>query len=323
MQALLSLTSKEIRAFNRCEKIIEKGQQTFVEVGNALLEIREGRYYRADYETFHDYCLQRWGFQDSRARQLIAAAKTVANVESVTTVTPTTERQARELNKLAPEDQPRAWQDAVETCEQAGEPVTAKAVKQAVERVKGKPAETSAALRNIETAINRAMRKRGTAEVKDFLARFLGDMFTIAPEDDQPETLCWALRRSVTALIMGFRTIRPHVSDQLVMTALESLLDDAKRAADKHDLEMQVDVAADATGNQGTTDTPVTSASTAAVAAIRLGQAVEPGANTATTTCPNCGGSEFDQDGDCLACLEPVGAVASSQAAGQEGNGHE
>lgn len=78
------------------ESTIDAGLRTFVDVGNALLEIRDSRLYRQTFGTFEDYCRERWGFNSSRARQLIGAAETVRNLESVTTVTlfPATESQA-------------------------------------------------------------------------------------------------------------------------------------------------------------------------------------------------------------------------------------
>ena len=85
--------------------------------GNALLEIRDSRLYRTSYGTFEDYCQEKWSFNSSRARQLIAAAETVANLESVTTVTllPATETQARPLVSLPPTAQREVWAAAVET----------------------------------------------------------------------------------------------------------------------------------------------------------------------------------------------------------------
>lgn len=99
------------------ESTIDAGLRTFVDVGNALLEIRDSRLYRQTFGTFEDYCRERWGFNSSRARQLIGAAETVRNLESVTTVTlfPATESQARPLTRLEPEQQREAWQRAVET----------------------------------------------------------------------------------------------------------------------------------------------------------------------------------------------------------------
>lgn len=58
------------------ETVIEKKLKSFLEVGAALLEIREERLYRAQYATFETYCSERWGFTGARARQLMLAVKT-------------------------------------------------------------------------------------------------------------------------------------------------------------------------------------------------------------------------------------------------------
>lgn len=99
------------------ETVIERGLQTFVEVGNALMEIRDGRLYRAEHDTFEDYCRDRWGMVASRARQLIGAAQVVSNlsVTNVTPVLPANEAQARPLTGLPPEYQIEVWEAAVDT----------------------------------------------------------------------------------------------------------------------------------------------------------------------------------------------------------------
>ena len=50
------------------ETVIESGIRTFVDVGRALLEIRDSRLYRESYPTFDEYCRERWGFGRIRAR---------------------------------------------------------------------------------------------------------------------------------------------------------------------------------------------------------------------------------------------------------------
>ena len=45
-----------------CEAVIERGQQTFIEVGQALMEIRDSRLYRETHATFEAYCNERWGW---------------------------------------------------------------------------------------------------------------------------------------------------------------------------------------------------------------------------------------------------------------------
>ena len=85
-------------SLSELEAIIDRGKQTFVEVGNALTEIRERKLYReAGYATFEDYCQQRHGFSASRGRQLIAAAATVTAVTLSGGTAPATEREARAL----------------------------------------------------------------------------------------------------------------------------------------------------------------------------------------------------------------------------------
>lgn len=58
------------------EAVIEKKLKSFLEVGAALLEIREERLYRLAYPTFETYCAERWGFTGARARQLMLAVRT-------------------------------------------------------------------------------------------------------------------------------------------------------------------------------------------------------------------------------------------------------
>lgn len=80
-----------------CEQIIERGLATFVDVGQALLRIRDDKLYRGTFGTFEEYCSQRWGFTDRRARQLISAAE-------IGTIVPVrNEAQARALTGLSPE----------------------------------------------------------------------------------------------------------------------------------------------------------------------------------------------------------------------------
>ena len=99
------------------EAIIERGLKTFVEVGNALLAIREGKLYRhrEGYATFEDYCSKRWGFARRTAYQYMDAAQAAENVRNCAQISPANEAQARPLTQLEPEQQRAVWQQAVET----------------------------------------------------------------------------------------------------------------------------------------------------------------------------------------------------------------
>lgn len=96
------------------EATIERGLQTFVEVGNALAEIREKRLYRAQYGTFEDYLTQRWNMTPQHAGRLISAAEVAGNLEPIGSI-PVTESQARPLTSLEPEVQRAAWQEVIDT----------------------------------------------------------------------------------------------------------------------------------------------------------------------------------------------------------------
>jgi hypothetical protein len=128
-----TLTTQETVRLVELERIIQKGKDTFVEVGTALAEIREAKLYRPK-QTFEQYCKERWNFSKQSAYQFISAAEVVDNVRNCGHI-PTTESQARPLTKLPPEDQPAAWEKAQELAKEEGKPVAARHVEAAVEEV--------------------------------------------------------------------------------------------------------------------------------------------------------------------------------------------
>lgn len=110
-----SLTITEETRLAELEAVIEHGLKTFVDVGNALLEVRDSRLYRKEYSTFEDYCRDRWGMSKRYANYQIEAARTIGNLGTIVPTLPATESQARPLTSLPPEVQAEAWQRAVET----------------------------------------------------------------------------------------------------------------------------------------------------------------------------------------------------------------
>ncbi|MHB1774988.1 MAG: hypothetical protein ACYCU7_03210 [Acidimicrobiales bacterium] len=88
--------------------MVDQGLSTFVEVGRALLEIRDRRLYREDgYPTFEMYCRERWGWSRQHAYRLIDGGW-VAELVSPAGDIPPAERVARELSPLARADQEAA-----------------------------------------------------------------------------------------------------------------------------------------------------------------------------------------------------------------------
>lgn len=133
------LTKDEKSDFKRCERIIEKGLVHFMEVGNALKTIQEGKYYRHEHSTFDLYLEDKWGFTRQRADQLIkAAAITVKMSTMVDKPAPASERVARAIATQPEATQAAVWEAAVETAptDAKGEPkVTAAHVAKAARQV--------------------------------------------------------------------------------------------------------------------------------------------------------------------------------------------
>jgi hypothetical protein len=129
------LTITEQQELNQYEGIIEQGLETFVDVGSALLAIREKKLYR-QHGTFEEYCKKRWRFGSRYARHLISAAETITNIKTGTMVPvlPKSERQIRPLTSLEPDQQRDAWRRAVETA--PGGEITGKHVQSVVDEIK-------------------------------------------------------------------------------------------------------------------------------------------------------------------------------------------
>lgn len=68
-----ALATTEVARLAECERAIDKGLHTFIEVGRALMEIRDQRLYRAGYKSFEAYCAERWGLARTSAYKKIRA----------------------------------------------------------------------------------------------------------------------------------------------------------------------------------------------------------------------------------------------------------
>jgi len=128
---LIVLTNDEQVELDILENTIERNLASFLEIGRALITIRDKRLYRDGYDTFETYCKERWKFKKSYAYYLIDASKVVQNVHHGGQI-PATERQARPLAKLPPEQQQEAWNKSVETAPNGK--VTAKHVEEIVSK---------------------------------------------------------------------------------------------------------------------------------------------------------------------------------------------
>lgn len=86
------------------ETVIEHRQVTFIEVGRALMEIRDRRLYRETHATFETYCRERWGWGRAHANRHIDAT-CVADALASVDAKPETVREARAmLDSLPPKE---------------------------------------------------------------------------------------------------------------------------------------------------------------------------------------------------------------------------
>lgn len=128
------LNSAEKQELKRCETVIKRGWDTFVEVGRALAKIQRDRLYREHFRSFEAYCRDRWQYGKSHAHRLIGAAEVVEHLSPIgdDMPLPINEAQVRPLIGLSHEDQVKAWKAAVDDAR--GKKVTALIVRRAAER---------------------------------------------------------------------------------------------------------------------------------------------------------------------------------------------
>lgn len=144
-----ALTTVQTSRLAELETVIERGLGHFIEVGLALMEIRDSQLYEP-HETFKEYCHVRWEISNRHAQRLMSAAVIYENVtsnllpdlsgtrpsgshdgqiESVIPL-PTSERVLRPLAGLTPAQQQAVYIAAVDSAN--GKAPTAGAVQAAV-----------------------------------------------------------------------------------------------------------------------------------------------------------------------------------------------
>lgn len=132
------LKEVERRRLEKLEKVVSVGVESFLATGSALKEIRDQRLYREEFKSFDAYIKTRWGFDRSRAYQLIDASEIKAELSTIVDKAPKaeelkTEGQLRELASVPSESLAEVVQKAAEIAGNA--PLTAKVLKEAREQV--------------------------------------------------------------------------------------------------------------------------------------------------------------------------------------------
>jgi SAM-dependent methyltransferase len=123
------------------ERVIEQGMATFIDVGWALMKIRDGEKYRAaGYKDFGAYVSKRWGLSRRTAYNRIDAAEMASLVAPTEDkVQPVQQEQMLMLTGLKddPDGAQQAWTAALQASE--GKQPTPAQVRSAVEAVTGEP----------------------------------------------------------------------------------------------------------------------------------------------------------------------------------------
>jgi ParB family chromosome partitioning protein len=120
---------------SRYHELKERCKKAWVEFAESIIEIRDSKLYKIEYNTFEEFCTVELELGRNYAYKLIASAEVLKNLENVYygTQLPETETQTRPLTKLEPELQPLVWANVVEE----NENITAKKVEEAVYEFEG------------------------------------------------------------------------------------------------------------------------------------------------------------------------------------------
>lgn len=129
--AVIEALSKSERAdLSKCEKVIGRGWHTFLEVGRALNQVREGKLYRESHPTFEAYCRERWQYGKAHAYRLIGSVEVVEDLSPIGDgKQPINESQVRPLIALSKDERVKAWKTALDSA--GTKPLTARLVQKA------------------------------------------------------------------------------------------------------------------------------------------------------------------------------------------------
>lgn len=110
MQEKISLTPDERGRLEQLEVIIECHVPGLLELGRALMEIRDSHLYREHYRTFKEYCNVRWGISRPRAYQAIEHVEVIKNLSTIVDKKDLpSECVTRTLGRYLPDHQLELW----------------------------------------------------------------------------------------------------------------------------------------------------------------------------------------------------------------------
>jgi len=128
MPEKIPLTPNERKRYEICKKQISDGLQTVFDTGTAIMEIRDSKLYREEFDTFKDFCKQTYKIGEAHAYRMIEAADVKDSLKnSPIGEEIKNEAQARELANV-PE---KLREKLIKQIVKSGVPVTAEAIKEA------------------------------------------------------------------------------------------------------------------------------------------------------------------------------------------------
>jgi hypothetical protein len=154
------LSAEQQAVFAALETVVERGLRDFIDVGNALAQIRDERLYTDKFANFEAYSRVRWGFSRSYADRVIEAAQTATMLPMG--IKPATERVARELRPL--KGRPEIMTATYKAVEKEKPNATAAEMKRAVRAVVAMPVTTP---ERAATAAREAVRSRAPRPAMD------------------------------------------------------------------------------------------------------------------------------------------------------------
>jgi len=140
-------TPQEEKDLQRCEAVIKKNENAFVETCAAMFEISSKRLYRQEYKSFQEYCERKWGFSREYGHRLVKDHEIIKKVSTIvhTSGLITNGNQVAELSKVPEEDLAAVAQEAKNAAGKGK--LTGRHIKEAAKRVRekreGKPATKS------------------------------------------------------------------------------------------------------------------------------------------------------------------------------------
>ena len=185
------------------EEIVERGLVSFIEVGRALMRIRDDELYTEDnFEGFVEYLEARpWGLSPSRAYQMIDSA-------SVSTIVETpNEAQARELAPLMRKATPG---------------VVRQVYAEVLEETGGRP--TASAIRDkVQQTIHQFAEPNGKEKLQDRPSQYLPDLLDEdSPRNLRTQVVHWCeLGRHIESLLNNRADLEPKSEEDLRLILAE------------------------------------------------------------------------------------------------------